>query len=135
MSDFHCLACLLHRLGLNLSSKGTLVVSPEQLVNEGAHRRVSRSECSVCCPDELGKAESYASICIARILTGEVDVNGANRAEAASCRRIFMTKERHLHLGDQFDDALCEHEKMNRPSCRVFQINGYPQSKSATVGH
>ena len=62
------------------------MVSPEQLANEGAHRRVSRSECSVHWSDELAKAEFHAVISIASYLTWEVDVNGANRAESASYR-------------------------------------------------
>ena len=44
-----------------------------------------------------------------------------------------MTKERHLHLGAQFDDALCEHEKRNHHILRVAQLRRILPSESPTV--
>ena len=49
------------------------MVSPEQLANEGALRRVSRSECAVHWSDELAKAEFHAVISIASYLTWDDD--------------------------------------------------------------
>ena len=37
-------------------------------------------------------------------------------------RCIFMTKEMHLHLGAQFDDAPCEQEKMNRHTRHMIPL-------------
>ena len=46
-----------------------------------------------------------------------------------------MTKERHLYLGAQFDDALCDHEKRNHHIRRVAQLDGSYRlpSESPTV--
>ena len=44
-----------------------------------------------------------------------------------------MTKERHLHLDAQFDDALCEHEKRNHHIRRVAQLRRILPSESPTV--